>query len=92
MESKLRNKKDSRLEGILSLGVGAGLALFHQTQMYNLMDKAGMYNLNELGTYSKLASLEGAGYTTAISLGCISLLFGGMYIGNKLGEFIKRVK
>ena len=83
------NKQEGKLEGILSLATGLSLAFFHQTQMYNLMEKAGLFTINEFGEYANLAS-DGLGATTAVSAGCISGHFRGLYIGSRFGRFLDK--
>ena len=85
LEFDFMKEKEGKLETILGLATGLGLATYHQIQMYNLMEKAGMYETNEIGQYIKASEWP----IWTISTACLSLLFGGMYIGRKVGKFIK---
>ncbi|MBU0466822.1 MAG: hypothetical protein KJ718_04830 [Nanoarchaeota archaeon] len=88
-----REEKESTLEGLLGLATGLGLAVFHSTQMYKLMDRAGMYVTGELpGVFSELGSPEGVGYQLAAAAGTAALFFGGLYLGRLAGREINRLR
>ena len=80
--------REGLLEIILPLSFALGPTMFYSVQMYHLMEDAGMYRQNENGTYDNFNS----GYAFAHILGSTALLMGGLYIGNKITELIKREK
>ena len=66
------------LENMTGLIVGFGSSLFYNYQMQDVLDKTGIYDSGDLGAYMLKAS--------TVILGGVALLFGGMKIGNYLGE------
>jgi len=91
MEDRNR-EKNGKLEVALGFVGGFGSALFHQIEMYKLMDKAGMYVTPETGEFSELVTSEGIGYQFAITAGCAALIFGGGYVGSRIGKAIGRLR
>ena len=80
--------ENKNLEGLLGIGFAAIPTLFHQIKMMELMEKAGMYKLDENGLYSELGSAEGIGYQLSIAAGAFGVMVVGWYLGTKLGKRI----
>jgi hypothetical protein len=75
--------EESRAESILGIMAAGGSAIFYQMQMYDLMERSGLY---EIG-------LETNDYTVkslAIFMGCASIICCGFYIGSKIGKYLAK--
>jgi len=87
-------KEESTLEGVLGLAFGMGLSVAHSIQMYNLMERAGMYVTGEPPEpfYPELGTPEGIGYQLAAAAGTAALFFGGLHLGRLVGGAVRRLR
>jgi len=65
-------------------------ATWFSVSQYDLMKKAGMYEVSDSGQYDQLNTAFGVNSQLASTAGALSLMLVGMYAGQKLGRFISR--
>ena len=93
MEEKIipAKKAEGKLEGILTLVGGLGLAIFHSNQIYNLMEKAGYFqHSSQPPAYPNMNTLDYHLTIMAVTMGTFSLFGAGAYIGNRIGRFLDK--
>ena len=77
--------KESRLRSMVSLATGFLPSLYYSSKMCELMDKAGFYQLDDFGGYTNIQT----DVLLTSEMGLVALLLGGLFVGDKIGEFLE---